>query len=301
MVGVRPLLQGRSRIGTSDTANILSSQRTSETPLIAKAFAKRPGRLRELERMVDIDIVPRLVLARRHAIVPAISATQQCIATSPGQIEELAKVVLTRNEATAVAYVDSVRARGTSIERIYLDLITPVARHLGDLWLADACGFTDVAVGLWRLEHVVRSLSPIFQSDATRGLRQHQALLVPLPGEHHTFGLYLVAEFFRRAGWNVSSMPLQTVDELVAMVRSEWFTLVGLSLSCDSRLDELASDIAIIRRASRNRNIGVMVGGTIFIDHPEWVADVGADLMAADGRQAPAKALELVMSSAAIQ
>jgi methanogenic corrinoid protein MtbC1 len=96
-------------------------------------------------------------------------------------------------------------------------------------------------------------------------------------------------------------MPLQTVDELVDMVRSEWFTLVGLSLSCDSRLDELASDIAIIRRVSRNHNIGVMVGGTILIDHPEWVASVGADLMAVDGRQAPAKALEFVTSTAANQ
>jgi methanogenic corrinoid protein MtbC1 len=219
----------------------------------------------------------------------------------PEQIEELAHVVLTRSDATAVAYVDSIRLQGMSVERIYLDLISPVARHLGDLWLSDVCGFTDVTVGLWRLQHVARNMSPIFQLDAARGPAQHQALLVPLPGEQHTFGLYLVAEFFRRAGWNVSSMPLQTCDELVAILRGEWFSLVGLSLSCESRLDELASKIRVIRRASCNQGIGVMVGGAIFIDHPEWVVQVGADMMAIDGRQAPAKAQELVTTLAVHQ
>jgi MerR family transcriptional regulator, light-induced transcriptional regulator len=266
-----------------------------------RALLPRDRRSPELEQIIRGDIIPRLMLTRRQPSVAAISAPDPGATVLRDRIEELAKVVLTRSEDFAFAYVESIRTQGTSIERLYLDLITPVARHLGDLWFDDVCSFTDVTVGMWRLQHVVRNLSPIFLQEAGGRLQQHQALLVPLPGEQHTFGLYLVAEFFRRAGWSVWSTPLQTLDDLVAVVRSEWLTLVGLSLSCESRLEELATNIRNIRRASCNRSVAVMVGGTIFLDHPELVAQVGADLMAVDGGQAPAKALEFVTSTAVYQ
>jgi MerR family transcriptional regulator, light-induced transcriptional regulator len=262
---------------------------------------RRSGGFAELERIIRGDVIPCLMLTRRQPSVAMISAAVPGATAQREQIEELAKVVLTRGEDFALAYVESIRSQGTSIERLYLDLITPVARHLGDLWSADICSFIDVTVGLWRLQHVVQSLSPVFQQDAAGRLQQHQALLVPMPGEKHTFGLYLVSEFFRRAGWGVWSMPLQTPDDLVAVARSEWFTLVGLSLNCESRLEELATNIRNIRRASCNRSVAVMVGGAIFIDHPELVVQVGADLMAVDGGQAPAKAQEFVTSTAAHQ
>jgi MerR family transcriptional regulator, light-induced transcriptional regulator len=262
---------------------------------------RRSGSFPELERIIRGDIIPRLMLARRQPPTAAVSAADPGATAQRERIEELAKAILTRSEDFAFAYVESIRSQGTSIERLYLDLITPVARHLGDLWFADICSFTDVTVGLWRLQHIVQQLSPIFQQGSAGRPQPHQALLVPLPGEQHTFGLYLVSEFFRRAGWGVWSMPLPTPDDLVAAARSEWFTLVGLSLSCESRLEELATNIRNIRRASCNRSVAVMVGGATFIDHPELVVQVGADLMAVDGGQAPAKAQEFVTSTAAYQ
>jgi methanogenic corrinoid protein MtbC1 len=246
-----------------------------------------------IERTIKMEIIPRLVLRRREMAAPAARVAGCSAIMASERIGELTTLVLTRSEDLVLDYVEEVRLQGASIERLYLDLIGPVARHLGDLWCDDVCSFTDVTIGLWRLQHVVRSLSPLFQQDAARQL-QHQALLIPLPGEHHTLGLSIVAEFFRRAGWNAWSMPLQSTNDLIAVLRAEWFTIIGLSLSCESRLDDLASQIRIIRRESCNQGIGVMVGGAIFIQHPELVAQVGADLMAIDGRQAPASANEFV-------
>jgi methanogenic corrinoid protein MtbC1 len=294
MEDVRLKERSRSGYGTND----------GEPPFRSLGSTSRRGlrtNVAELERMVEIEVVPRLLLARRGEIVPARCDAEPSLEAFPDAIAELARVVLRDSDSAAFAYVESIRAKGVPIERIYLNVISPTARHLGDLWLADLCGFTDVTVGLWRLQHVVRSMSSSFQLGAAHNRVQHQALLVPLPREQHTFGLYMVAEFFRRAGWNVSSMPLQTADELFAVVHGEWFTVIGLSMSCEDRLDELASNICTIRRTSRNQGIGVMVGGNVFIDRPELVAMVGADMMAVDGRQAPAKAQELVMSLATNQ
>jgi methanogenic corrinoid protein MtbC1 len=256
---------------------------------------------RLLDQLVRLEIVPRLSLGCHNSAFAAKPPACQGATAYRDRIEELTQIVLADSEDRSVNYVEQIRRQGMPIERLYLGLITSVARHLDDLWLADVCSFTDVTLGLWRLQQVARKLSPIFQQDASTRLSHYQALLVPLPGEQHTFGLYLVAEFFRRAGWSVCSMPLQAADDLVAIVRDKWFTLIGLSLSCENRLEELARQIHIIRQTSCNHGIRVMVGGAIFIEHPELVSQVGADLTALDGGQAPARAQNFVESVAAYQ
>jgi MerR family transcriptional regulator, light-induced transcriptional regulator len=150
-------------------------------------------------------------------------------------------------------------------------------------------------VGLCRLHQVLRELSPAFQNEG-----EHQphggrrALLVPVPGEQHTFGLVMVAEFFRRAGWDVWSGPPASRGELVRIVRNEWFAVVGFSASCDTRLDALAAGIHAVRRASRNPAVGVLVGGPVFVEHPELATLIGADATAVDGRQATQQAESLL-------
>lgn len=78
------------------------------------------------------------------------------------------------------------------------------------------------------------------------------------------------------------------------MVRREWFDIVGMSLSDGNHLAELASGIRQIRRASRNRAIGVIVSGPVFRNHPEMIRCVGADAAATDGRQAAVQADDLM-------
>jgi methylmalonyl-CoA mutase cobalamin-binding subunit len=72
----------------------------------------------------------------------------------------------------------------------------------------------------------------------------------------------------------------------VAAVQAHEFDLFGMSASSDERLDQIAPMIMSVRKASRNRDITVMVGGRLFVERPELVAKVGADAMATDARQA---------------
>jgi methanogenic corrinoid protein MtbC1 len=140
----------------------------------------------------------------------------------------------------------------------------------------------------------MRELGPAFRCEAEQQAHGRRALLAPVPGEQHTFGLVMVAEFFCRAGWDVWSGPAAARSDLVGLVRGTWFAVVGLSVAGDGHLDSLASTIRAVRRASRNRGIGVLVGGPAFIDHPELAATVGADATAVDGRQAVLQAQNLL-------
>jgi methanogenic corrinoid protein MtbC1 len=97
----------------------------------------------------------------------------------------------------------------------------------------------------------------------------------------------------------VWSEPLASSNDLVGIARSEWFAVIGFSVSCTSRMDTLATSIRRVRRVSRNPAVSIMVGGPAFVEHPELVALVGADATATDARQAALQAEALLALRAA--
>ena len=117
--------------------------------------------------------MPRLVLASRsHApVVPP----RPLFAVD---VEEFARLVLRDEMASAVAYADRARAAGVSQESLYLELLAPAARHLGDLWTEDLLGFAEVTLGLGQLHRVLRELSPAFESGPIQPRQDRRALLV---------------------------------------------------------------------------------------------------------------------------
>ena len=261
------------------------------------SMGRREGteqRLSQLTRTIEVEVIPRLVLARRAAAecgpAPAIVVSPPLVL----DVGEFTGIILARDAAAACSYAEDMRARGSSVEDLYLDLLAPTARRLGDLWTADSVDFVEVTIGLGRLQQVLREFSPAFHGEVVARSHGRRILMVPAAGEQHTFGLVMVSEFFRRAGWSVWRGLGETNDELVDLVRHEWFAVVGFSVGCETRLDVLAAAIRAVRRASRNRAIGVMVGGPIFVEHPELVAMVGADTTAADARQAALQAENLL-------
>lgn len=203
-------------------------------------------------------------------------------------------MVLAQELPTVTNYVDELRFRGAPLEDVYLDLLAPAARRLGDLWLEDKCDFTEVTVALWRLQQVTRELGPVFHGNADLVAPGPRALLVPLPGEQHTFGLSMVVDFFRRAGWGVWSGAVGSNSDLASLVRGQSFALIGFSVASYGRLEQVASAIRLVRRATCNPHAGIMVGGPAFAEHPELAAAAGADATAIDGRQAVTQANTLL-------
>lgn len=251
-----------------------------------------------LVRTIEGEIIPRLLLALQST--PAASATEGVEApdTSGYDVEEFARLVATHDVSVAIAYVNALLGRGAPLDKIYLELLAPAARMLGEWWTRDIRDFTEVTSGLCRMHQVLHEFSAEFLHDARAAAPDRSVLLIPMPGEQHSFGLIMVGEFFRRAGWDVWDLHPSTPQDLLAMVRKQWFSIVGISLSCESRVTELAPLISSVRGCSRNPVVGVMVGGQPFVGHPELVSQVGADCSANDGGSAPLAASRLVSSRA---
>lgn len=254
------------------------------------------GGLASLSRTIEAEIIPRLMLVHsaRECAESDASANQPTGAES----EELAQLVVDHDVSVAASYVSVLRARGVSLETVLLRLLAPAANHLDTLWRNDRIDFCEVTIALSRLQQLLRELGVPFEAEGTPGSEEHRVLLAAVPGETHTFGVSIVEEFMRRAGWETTCVPGADVEELGRIVRREWYDVIGLSLSCETLLASLSSAIDIVRRRSRNKRIGVVVGGRYFNEHPESAALVGADLVAFDGLDAVRKAQRLVGDAA---
>jgi methanogenic corrinoid protein MtbC1 len=245
-----------------------------------------PERMAWLVRTIEAEIIPRLMLAHRSGVAWVDPATLACVVPDADDVLELARIVLDQEAPVAGRFIDAFRAEGVPLDVIYLDLLAPTARQLGSMWEADLCDFTQVTVGLWRLQQVMYDLSPAFQGDAEYGVKSRRAMLVPAPGSQHTLGLFMVAEFFRRAGWDVWGEPSAGVPELLEAVRTERFDVIGISVGAEFQIEGLSSVILGLKRASRNPGVRVMLGGPVAAQHPDLHTRLGADATALDAQQA---------------
>ncbi|MCU0760237.1 MAG: cobalamin-dependent protein [Steroidobacteraceae bacterium] len=258
------------------------------------ASQPRQQRRDQLLQTIEGEIIPRLMLVHRVADGQREPAARAHLRPEAADVEMLARIVLEGDTERSLDFVEGLLQRGVPLDSIYLDLLAPTARHLGKMWETDQSDFMQVTIGLWRLQEVLHELGPAFLNESEPAEPGRRVFLVPVPGDQHTFGTVIVAEFLRRAGWDVWDDPGASKDEILRIVRKEWFAVVGLSVSCEQHLEGLPSVIRAIRRASRNPSVGIMVGGQPFTDHPERVALVGADATASDGRQAALQAQKLV-------
>lgn len=242
----------------------------------------------QLASLVEGEIIPRLMLV--HGQVGAAPKSRDVVELGPETTEKFALYTLSTSHESLLAIIGGLLQQGVSMEAIYLDLLGPTARRLGEFWSDDQVSFADVTIALGRLQQVVRELSlhdPVDEGFVSNG---RAALFAPAPGEQHTFGLVIIEEFFRRSGWRTWTELSGAITEILGAVQAHRFDVFGMTASSDERLDQIAPMIMSIRGASRNRDISIMVGGRLFLERPELVARIGADAMAADAKEAVLKA-----------
>ncbi len=256
---------------------------------------------------IESEIIPRLLVA--HQAVPpepqagvagdrrAEPAQQAAVAgqgTRAADVREFARIVSQHDLRVAASFIEALRTRGMPLERIYLELLAPAARLLGEWWEQDVRDFTQVTAALCRMHQLLHQYSSAFGTGAAATPSAPRILLAPLPGEQHTFGLIMVGEFFRREGWDVWDLNPRDIPSLTERLHGQHFDVLGLSVAHASRLAEVPTLIRKARAASRNRTLRVMVGGAPFVADPARALTCGADTLAVDARGAPSAAERLL-------
>jgi MerR family transcriptional regulator, light-induced transcriptional regulator len=244
--------------------------------------------LESLVKTIEGNILPLIIEQHLDSSLPENFPVPQKI--NQQAVAELTQLVLQEDARVSVDYVKEFHASGTSLEDIYLMLLTPVARKLGQMWEDDESSFTEVTIALWRIKQLMYDLSPLFQQYAENGKKGSSIMLVPLPGSQHNLGLFMVSEFFAKAGWRIWGELAATEEEIVFMAGNEWFDIVGLSASVREQFPQLQELIQRIRASSKNPKVGIIIGSPVFNQFPELVDTLGADMVGIDAEDALEKA-----------
>ena len=181
--------------------------------------------------------------------------------------------------------VDTLIAQGLTQEHLFLDLITPAARHLGKLWDNDLCSFTDVTCGLAIMHHVIYRLGYEFRDGPHAQTEQCNVMMCCAPGSMHFLGATIVGDLFRREGASVVIEVSSSQDELVRAVANEWFDVIGISVAIESQLLQLKSLVQELKQNSGNPNTKVLLGGPIFMLVDATAEMFDADMIAKDAKE----------------
>lgn len=245
-----------------------------------------------LVETIEAEIIPRLMAAHREE--PVEQAESDHIRQQ--DIISFSDIVLWRDSAACLEFVASIRERGVSLRSIYLELIAPTASRLGALWHQDVCDFTQVTIGLWRMQQILYDLSPAFRTGHEDPASPHRRIMLTVvPGSQHTLGILMVAEFFRRAGWNVWGEPAASKEQLIEAVSRDRFDVIGISVGSEPQLVDLKAFVDELRSASRNQDIAIMLGGPVMAQHTQDFSDFGADAVSGDAEHAIRTAEQLVV------
>lgn len=241
----------------------------------------------KLARIVSSEIVPRLLMLHAEVVLDAAPALLvEALLPSRADIGGLAEIVLGSDLEAAVAYVTVLRDRGLSMETLFVELLEPTARLLGEMWDQDECDFIDVTLGVGRLQQLLAFFN---DSHVVPALDQRRHVLMAMtPGNQHSFGVTIVERFLSAAGWQVQTELSGTAETIAAMTHEKWFAVAGLTMGSERQIESLKSTITQLRAQSRNPAIGIMVGGPMFTADPALAKVVGADATATN---APAAVL----------
>ena len=281
IVGSRPPAEARSAL---DRRGAAGAEARSE------ASARRQLRTDQLLSAVENELIPRLLVTHATDVGPVRGdAPAAGPWAAPDEIRRFAELCVEDTSDLLNRHVSKLLSRDVTLEAVYLYLIAPAARHLGDAWSADELSFVDVQLGLCRLHQLV------CECDSIGERRDGEAdafsiLLSAVPGDQHTFGVTLAADFFRRRGWRVSNLAGLERDHLLERVATTSYSAVGFSLHSDGFARALPALVRRVREISANPDVLVLVGGDYFARHPRAAEEAGADLAAEDAHRAVALA-----------
>jgi MerR family transcriptional regulator, light-induced transcriptional regulator len=285
-----PNSRGWSGGGVRDDSAGALNAITNPSSIGPTNMGQRVG-LEDLASTIENIIVPRLLMSHLAADELAKHFTINVDATA---VESFAELTIRDDPRAASDLVRKMLDRGIAFETILMDLLAPAARVLGDKWVADKCTFVDVTIGVARMHRILREFNGIPERLWNSSGSGHRCLLMPVPGEQHTFGIRMVEEFLMRDGWEVDNRFPATDLDLVKTVSDESYDFVGFSLMGETLIKPLIESIRLVRAKSLNRHVRVMVGGVVFAEQPELRDLCGADAYAADAVSAVRLANEWV-------
>ena len=217
----------------------------------------------------------RLVAERRdnHWHVPRSSIASMRAASPPGRHRhdnhsgrdypgELATLLTEGDEAEAWRLVQNALASAFTPEQLYLDVLAPAMRTVGDNWEAGRTSIAEEHRASALAFRLVGRLGPSF---TRRGPKRGLVVLGTPTGDRHGFATALLADPLRGRGFAVADLgtdtPAASFAEIVT--NEDRACAAGIAVSVDVGDEVVSGTIDAIRTA---RAVPVLLGGRAITD-----------------------------------
>ena len=221
------------------------------------------------------------VLAR--SIVARLAARDATLARTvdPELVASIARAVATPDLAVFEALRPDLRRARVSDVDLVDGYFPAVARFLGCAWAEDRSPFTEVTIGVARMQAILRQVGRDWTSNVEAGPDSCTVLMVLPDGEQHSFGAMVLTGQMRRQGISVRLEIGSTPGLLRQIVRQQRFDCAMISVACEEKLDHCRKVVDALRDGS-DRQLHVAVGGAV-LDRPvDVAAATGADIVTTD-------------------
>jgi len=178
------------------------------------------------------------------------------------KVTALARALAVPDDPLAETMVADLLASGLSVRRLCAEYLAPAARELGGWWETDEMGFADVTLATTRIQEMLRRLPRSRKKGTIKDGRG--ALFAAVPGEDHTLGLLMAADYFRRLNWDVGLLIGMDQAETRARIIDDDRTVLGLSCTSANAVDNLRRLVIDLRH--RRPDLAIVVSGGIAHD-----------------------------------
>ncbi|MFY8145887.1 MAG: cobalamin B12-binding domain-containing protein, partial [Rhodobacter sp.] len=176
-------------------------------------------------------------------------------------IDALCDALVCPREEAAADLVLEARLGGMSIDMVYLGYLAASARRLGERWDEDRTTSAQMTIAAGRIYAIMRGLRQAFASDQYPKAGAARAMFASTPGETHTLGVTMAADFFRRRGWQIDLCTGLGHHELLSAAEAVAYPIIGVSAGSERMVFPLARLIVALRITSPAA--WIMVSGKI--------------------------------------
>jgi MerR family transcriptional regulator, light-induced transcriptional regulator len=180
----------------------------------------------------------------------------------------------------AVQVLVQARETGLELDRLYMDVLQPALREIGELWQRNELSVADehLATGITQAA-MARLFSDVFRW--TPGT-ERTLIAACADMERHEIGLRMICDLLELRGWDTIYLGATVpVDSLVTMVARRQPDAVALSAALAPHVSRLRLMIEQIRALIDDPPL-ILVGGRPFLEDPGLATRIGADLTAPD-------------------
>jgi excisionase family DNA binding protein len=193
--------------------------------------------------------------------------------------ERLERRLIAGDEVGAWGVVEAALAAGADARVVYLDLLVPALRGIGEAW---AEGRIDVSVEHRASAVALRLVGRLGPRFVRRGMSRGSVVLAASPGDQHALPVALAADLVRGAGFDVedlgADLPLPSLVDAVG--RTQRLVAVGLAVTTADNLRAVGEAVSCLKDVLDD--VPVLVGGGAVPDHADAAA-LGADGWGRDG------------------